>query len=170
MNLAALVCFTLAAGIAVWAAMVWRGVSQDWLPDELKEGRLVNVEEDLIADEPYGVVGRPDQVYRLAAGLHVPVELKNRDRHAVYETDIAEISLRGWLLRKNGKPTAGHGYMAINSRENGRRVAMKVALRDDTFCEALIERYIALVQGGAAPRKSRGAKCRSCGHAARCKT
>ena len=168
MSFASLVCFALAAAIAVWVGMVWRGVSQDWLPEDLKAGRLVNVEEDLTTDEPYAVVGRPDQVYRLATGLHVPVELKNRDKHTVYETDIAEISLRAWLLRMNGKPTAEHGYMAINSRGTGKRVAMKVDLRDDAFCEALIQRHIALIQGQAVPRKSRGAKCKSCGHLARC--
>ena len=170
MSFASLLCFALAAGLALWVAMIWRGIAQDWLPDDLRAGRLVSVEEDLIVDGPYGVVGRPDQVYRLATGLHVPVELKNRDKHVVYETDLAEISLRAWLLRKNGKPTATHGYVAINSRVNGRRVAKRVDLRDDVFCESLIERYISLVHGGATPRKSRGAKCRTCGHASRCQT
>ena len=49
MSFASLVCFALAAAIAVWVGMVWRGVSQDWLPEDLKAGRLVNVEDILCA-------------------------------------------------------------------------------------------------------------------------
>jgi hypothetical protein len=111
MNLIAITFIALAAALAIWIFMVWRGMSQDWLPIELKTAKLVNVEEDLIVDEPFPVIGRPDQVYRLKNGLHVPLELKNRDQYRIYDTDVAEISLRAWLLRKNGKKTASYGYM-----------------------------------------------------------
>lgn len=167
-QLTGLVCFVLAALLAAWVFMVWRGVSQDWLPEELKTGRLVAVEEDLTTDEPYPVIGRPDQVYALSNGLHVPIELKNRDGHAVYESDIAEISLRAWLLRRNGKTTAAYGYVILNNFESGKRVAVRVDLRTDDFCERLIARYIAISERGASPRRSRGNKCMSCGHRARC--
>lgn len=168
MTIASLLCFLLAGLGALWLAMVWRGMAQDWMPDDLKSGRLVAIEKDLHADDPFPVVGRPDQVYRLANGLHAPVELKNRDSHSVYESDIAEISLRAWLLRKNGQPTAGHGYVVINNRTSGQRKAIRVALGGDAFCEALIGRYVALVEGRARPNKSPGRKCRSCGHLALC--
>jgi len=170
MSFAALACFALAGILTLWLFMVWRGLSQDWLPAELKAARLAQIEEDLVVDEPFPVIGRPDRVYRLADGAHVPVELKNRTRHSIYETDIAEISLRAWLLRRNGKPTAEHGYVVINSRDTGTREATKVELRDDAFCERLIRRYIDIVEGRVVARKSRGPKCKSCGHFARCQT
>jgi hypothetical protein len=100
MNLIAITFIALAAALAIFTFMVWRGMSQDWLPIELKTAKLVNVEEDLIVDEPFPVIGRPDQVYRLKNGLHVPLELKNRDQYRIYDTDLAEISLRA-LFRKN---------------------------------------------------------------------
>jgi hypothetical protein len=168
MTLTALACFVLAPALAGWVFMAWRGLSQDWLPEDLKAGRLVHVEEDLSTDDPYPVIGRPDQVYRLASGLHVPLELKNRDKFVVYDTDIAEISLRGWLLRKNGRPTARHGYMAINNRKDGERKAIRVELRDDAFCEQLIRRYIDVTTGACAPRLAHRGKCKSCGHNGRC--
>jgi len=168
MTLPALACFGLAAALAAWVFMAWRGMSQDWLPEDLKAGKLVNVEEDLTTDEPYPVIGRPDQVYRLTNGLHVPLELKNRDKFTVYDTDIAEISLRGWLLRKNGRPTAPHGYMVINNRKDGKREAIRVALRDNAFCEQLIRRYIDVTVGAAVPRLAHRSKCKSCGHHGRC--
>ena len=167
MTLLALFCFLAAAGLAWWLYMAWPGLSQDWLPDDLKAGKLVRVEEDLTADEPEPVIGRPDQVYRLATGLHVPVELKNRDSFAVYVTDIAEISLRAWLLRKNGMPTAGHGYVVINNRKTSKREAQSVELENDAFCERLIHRYIDLVTGRAKPRMAHQGKCKSCGHRSR---
>ena len=168
MTLPALLCFLAAAGLAWWLYMAWPGLSQDWLPEDLKAGKLVNVEEDLTTDEPYPVIGRPDQVYRLATGLHVPVELKNRDSYTVYDTDIAEVSLRAWLLRKNGRATAAHGYVAINNRKTGKREAQRVELGDDAFCEQLIRRYIEVTMGHATPRMAHRGKCKSCGHRSRC--
>lgn len=168
MNIAVLALILAGAIVLIWGWMVWPGLSQDWLPDELKAGKLVRVEEDLVTDEPYPVIGRPDQVYRLADGMHTPVELKTRAKHVVYSTDVAEISLRAWLLRRNNISTAGHGYVVINSTESGIRKAIRVELGDDAFCERLIARYIGLIAGDAAPRKSRGAKCNTCGHYSRC--
>jgi len=168
MTLAALACFAIAGALAIWLLMVWKGLTQDWLPLELKGAKLVNIEEDLAIDLPYPVVGRPDQVYQLSDGLHVPVELKNRDHVRIYKTDIAEISLRAWLLRMNGKQTASFGFMAINSRGNRKRKTIKVELRNDVFCERLIERYIALIEGTDYPHRSEGAKCKTCSHKLRC--
>lgn len=167
-NLPSYILFGLAFALAVWTFLVWRGFTQDWLPDELKAGRVVLVEKNLLADDPYPVVGRPDQVYRLDSGLHVPLENKNRDEHRVYETDIAQLSLQAWLLRRNGMPTAPFGFVAINSRRTGQRKALRVELRDDAYCERLIARYLALIDGRLHPRRSRGRKCDTCGHRRAC--
>lgn len=168
-NLPSFVFFGLAIALAVWLALVWRGFSQDWLPDELKDAKVAQVEKNLRADFPsHFITGRPDQVYRLPSGLHVPLENKNRDGHQVFETDTAQLSLQAYLLRLNGLQTAPFGYVAINSRRDGLRRAMRVDLRDDAYCERLIARYFDLIDGRAAPRKSRGRKCSTCGHRQPC--
>lgn len=158
----------VSVALAAYLFMVWRGLSQDWRPEALKRGRCVQVEQDLRVDEPFRIIGRPDQVYRLADGLHVPVDAKNRDHHRVYETDKAELSLQAWLLRRHGMPTAGYGYIAATNRRTGERRALKVDLGDDAYCERMIRRYFDLIEGRVAPRASRGAKCRTCGHASYC--
>lgn len=167
-NLASYILFALALVLAGWTFMVWRGFTQDWLPAELATAKVAQVEKNLFADAPFPVVGRPDQVYRLPDGLHVPLENKNRDHHRVYETDIAQLSLQAWLLRLNGLGTAPFGFVAINSRKTGERRAIRVALRDDAYCERLVARYLDIIERRAAPRKSSGRKCNTCGHRVEC--
>lgn len=167
-NLPSYILLGLAFALAVRAFLVWRGFAQDWLPKELKAGRVVLVEKNLTAKEPYPVVGRPDQVYVLGNGLHVLVENKNRDRYRVYDTDIAQLSLQAWLLRRNGMPTAPYGFVAINNRRTGRRKTLRVDLGDDAYCERLISRYMAIIEGRAQPRRSPGPKCNTCGHRSEC--
>lgn len=167
-NLASYILFALALLLAGWTFMVWRGFTQNWLPSELAEGKVTHVERNLFINSPFPVVGRPDQVYRLADGLHVPLENKNRDDHRVYETDIAQLSLQAWLLRLNGLETAPFAFVAINSRRTRKRRAIRVELRDDAYCEQLVARYLDIIERRAKPHKSRGHKCNSCGHLSVC--
>ncbi|MCW5322886.1 hypothetical protein D5039_17545 [Verminephrobacter aporrectodeae subsp. tuberculatae] len=170
-SLTSFILFSMAIPLAAWIFMVWRGFTQNWLPDELKAGKIVLVEKNLLANYPCtgdSLVGRPDQVCRLPSGLHVPLENKNRDDHRVFDTDIAQLSLQGWLLRRNGMHTAPFGYVAINNRKTGKRHAIRVDLRDDAYCEGLMGRYLDLIELRTMPRKSRGRKCNTCGHRAAC--
>lgn len=145
-----------------------REVERDWRPEELKSGRLVLIEENLITRTPFPVVGRPDRVYRLPDGSHVPVENKNRDNYYVYNTDVAQLSLQAWLMRRNGMKTARHGYVAINNRKTGQRKAVRVDLYDDRRCEQIIARYLDIIHGQVIPTKSKSGKCRFCGHQLLC--
>jgi CRISPR/Cas system-associated exonuclease Cas4 (RecB family) len=134
----------------------------------LKDANLVYVEHNFFVDAPFPVVGRPDQVYRLSDGRHVPLENKNRNSYRVYDGDVAQLSLQAWLLRELGKPTADFGLLAINHRQSGKRQAVRVPLWNDAACEQLIARYLALKEGKVLPRKSSGPKCTSCGHRTLC--
>lgn len=164
MNIVSTMVFTLAIGVCVFSVLIWRGFSQDWLPEELKGASLVLVEVNLITDVPFRVVGRPDQVYRLANGDHVPVENKNRDDARVYDTDIAQLSLQAWLLRLTGRPTTSFGYVAINSQRIGKRKSIRVNLYPDAVCERIIRRYLDVTEGRVVAKKSIGGKCKFCGH------
>ena len=167
-TLIGLMFFGMAIAVAVWMLIVWRGFTQVWLPEELKAARVVMVEKNLWIDAPFPVVGRPDRVYRLPTGQHVPVENKNRDIDRVFDTDIAQLSLQAWLLRHKGFETAAHGYVAINNRRTRQRTAHRVELLDDSACVRIINRYLDVTEGRAQPRKSRGKKCNSCGHRIAC--
>lgn len=168
MSLISAVLFALAIGVAVWTLLVWRGFTQVWLPEELKGASLALVEKNIITDAPFPVVGRPDQVYRLANGDHVPLENKNRDDHRVYDTDIAQLSLQAWLLRQTGKPTASFGYVVINSRRTRQRKSIRVDLYADAVCVRIIQRYLDVTEGRTVAKKNRGGKCKSCGHRPEC--
>lgn len=167
-NLVSYVLFALSLAVAVWMFMVWRGFAQNWLPPELAAGKVAHVERNIFINAPFPVVGRPDQVFRLSGGLHVPLENKSRDAHRIYETDIAQLSLQAWLLRLNGLDTAPFGFVAINNRKTRVRRALRVELRDDAYCEQLVARYIEITEHRTKARKSRGRKCNSCGHRTKC--
>ncbi len=122
------------------------------------------IEKDLRMDSPYPVIGRPDQVYQLENGLHVPLESKNRNTYQVFETDVAQLSLQACLLRRNGMPTAEHGYVAIKNRRTGKRRAIRVHLMGEEECSRLVERYLDVIESRVMPKKNYGPKCKSCGH------
>lgn len=167
-SLSIYVLLGVAIALVAWIFLVWRGVTQDWLPPDLAAGRVVLVEKNLYTNSPYCLAGRPDQVYRLQDGSHVPVELKNHTAARVYDTDVAQLSLQAWMLRRNGMKTAPHGYVALQTPQARARRAIRVQLHDDAFCESLIARYLAIIEGRRAPQKSRGPKCKTCGHFSIC--
>lgn len=167
-NLASYILFVLALVLAGWIFTVWRGFTHNWLPPELALGKVTQVERNLFINTPFAIVGRPDQVYQLPGGLHVPLEYKNRNVRRVYETDIAQLSLQAWLLRLNGFETAPFGFVAIRNRKTNERRALRVELRDDAYCEQLVARYIDITKGRAKASKNRGNKCNTCGHRSEC--
>lgn len=140
----------------------------DWRPPELANAKIVLVEQDLFTRYPYAIAGRPDQVYQLSSNHVVPVEYKTRSHFAPYKTDVAELSLQAWLMRRNGMKTANHGYVTIQQRETGQRKAIPVTLWSDDRCHALIERYLAIREGRATPRKANNGRCKGCGHSRYC--
>ncbi|QXP89498.1 PD-(D/E)XK nuclease family protein [Methylococcus capsulatus] len=138
-----------------------------WLPPELRGARLVAVEQDLTSRDP-PLAGRPDQVYRLPDGRYVPLEYKTRERFVLHETDAAQLSLEGFLLRRNGFPTAPFGVIAVKRRGGGETRAVKLKLADDSRCMDWILRYRDLVRRRAEPEAADDGRCKRCGHAGRC--
>jgi CRISPR-associated exonuclease Cas4 len=156
MTIAVLLAIGVALILLVYVSFHRPHDNRIWLPDDLKQAKLVMI------------VGRPDQVYRQSDGQHVPLEYKNRTLQRPYDTDIAQLSLQAWLLRKNGMATAAHGYVTIDSPRSGARTNHQVALLNDEQCEALIQRYLDVISNKTIPKKAFGPKCRSCGHVRIC--
>ena len=163
-TLAIVVGAVLLCVLAGYVYMVWGGLKEEWRPPELRNARLIMVEKDLFTQAPYPIAGRPDQVFKLRNGRLMPVEYKNRDYFRVHQTDIAEISLQAWLLRRHGKRTAEYGYIAIRHRKTHERRAMPVQLMDDAACEALIQRYLSIIEGTRVAQRCEPPKCKGCGH------
>jgi len=152
---------------AFWAWRLYR--RNAWVPLALMGTRLLMVEKTLHSNDAFAVAGKPDRVYQKRNGTTIPLEYKTRNRIEIRETDIAQLSLQSWLLGKNGLQPAGHGFLAIRLRRNGKTVARRIALRPAGWCESLIQRFDALMSGQVAPEKTRDKwKCKSCGHRGRC--
>lgn len=171
MSSTVLAVLALALLVGVWLIVAqWSGTDGrgDWRPTELRRAKLAHIERDLSVQGTHLVVGRPDQVWRLKNGRHVPVELKTRARQIVWESDIAELSLQAWLLRQCGFATTSHGWVVIEDIGSHSKSAHRVSLWSDQRCQAAIDRHVAIRTAAAAPKKVRGPKCRKCAYQARC--
>jgi len=165
--------------LAFIAVATYRHYSgRDWLPKELRGAKLIAVEKDEVtrsflwdnngSKRSVILTGRADQAYINAEGEWIPIEFKNHHTHQVYETDIAQVSLQAWQFRQKGIKTAPYGFVVVRSRNAGSRKATKVNLLNDAVCEQMINRYIDITFHNARADRSRGPKCRSCGHKERC--
>ncbi len=158
----AILLLVAALGVAI---LVWWCCGGDqWLPTDLRNGKLIGAEVGLLADVGVTVSGRLDRVYLLASGEYIPLEYKNRDTTRLYKSDMAQLSLQSWLLRRNGKQTAKHAYLVVRERGSGKKKAVKVEIGDDAFCEKIIKRYLDLRMGLVQPIRIRDQRCKSCGH------
>ena len=136
------------------------------LPRELRDAKLVMTETGLGSQWPQ-VWGQIDCAYQLPGGAIVPVEFKTRRDFGVRAGDKVQLSLYGWLLRKNGYTTHDHGYVVIQHK-SGKRKWRPVELADDTQCLAWIKRYEGLMSGEISPSRINDGRCKLCGHYREC--
>ena len=139
-----------------------------WLPNELKDATLAFNEHTIYTNQPYRIVGRADRIYRLPSGGYVPLEYKTRLNNNKYPEDIAELSLQAWQLRRENKQTEGYGFVVVKNTFTGKRTSFRVDLKGDAYCQALIERHLAIKARTVPAKKSLGPKCKACGHSERC--
>lgn len=172
----------LGAALALFALVAFvlgrrrGGARRAWLarermPEELRAARLLASERRFRCERPVALSGAPDQVYRLADGRVVVVDTKRRPRAAVYEADVAQLSIYRVLLGAQkayrDQEIAGYGYVRLATVEGV--VYRRVELWDRDRVVALHRRYWALREGRtpAAGAPAAGL-CRRCGHRGRC--
>lgn len=90
------------------------------VPVELRKGILFLNEQDIECNEPVLCKGRADQVFLYNNHL-VVVDTKKRKGHYVYERDIMQLSIYGYILSKTQKyPVQTKGYIrTVVDIENG---------------------------------------------------
>lgn len=103
------------------------------------------------------------------------VRLKREDgisRHKRFEAEGRRSQDRRCFIAtaiwRNGKPTAPHGYLVVRARRTGKKLALKVDLGEDAYCERLIRRYLALREGSVKPTKVKDPRCNTCSHKGNC--
>jgi hypothetical protein len=107
--------------VAMVLLAVWRRQQRDrWLPPELRGATCVFVETELTTTfEGKEFVGRLDRVYEMSDASFIPLEFKTRKNFKVYDTDIAELSLQAWLLRKTGRAARYEGFVVVQHNTTG---------------------------------------------------
>jgi len=170
-----LVCF--AVGIAVWEILRRRPRRQQGdYPAELARAKLVMSEQDILADVPIPLAGRPDEVYRQSSGHLVPVETKTRNRAKVHREDLIQLSVYRVLLQRAkhnglpgrpGRPVAGYGFVRIVTPSGVRW--RRVVLMSEAEVVQLYERRIALESGRVCPTVAKHpALCQRCAYRDTC--
>lgn len=136
---------------------------KSWLPQSLKNAKLVMVEQ---AIECEGLNGRLDRAYSREGKLFL-LEFKKRSVIRVYETDRLELSLQAWILRKTGKKTSGIGHVVIILPDE-QKIARSVNLLNDEECERHLRKFQDLMSGELSPKKAHRNKCTGCQHKGIC--
>lgn len=89
-----------------------------------------------------GVHGRVDQVYQRSDGALVVTDTKTRAKHAVYESDVVQVSAYAMSLRKSQPlKVCKHGYIrtVIVDGQGGRCVQYdRIKLMTDARVQALV--------------------------------
>lgn len=143
----------------------------DWLPDELKAGKLVMVEKQLYTHGRFNLVARMDRVYEVnnqGITCVVPADFKRRSSNQVFDTDRAELSLQAWVLRHNNHTTAKYGYIFLINEGQNTVSPRRVALNSDEECETMMLRYLDLRDKRVEPSKALKHKCKGCPHKQKC--
>lgn len=120
----------------------------------------------------YGSVylgGKPDMVWSTKEGLLVPVEFRSRHCQEIRQSDIDQLSLAAWVLRQNGHRTAEFGVLVFDKRSLFGRSSRPVYLRSNEACEALVRRYLEIIDGKRPASRANNRRCRSCAHLHECK-
>lgn len=127
-------------------------------------GKGIYAQETYIGiDSPIALHGRPDRV--MWAGRYLRVEeLKTRQRVAVYDSDVWQLSMYKYILRRvQPHPVLEEARVWVKVGE--RLVPKDVTLKSDAQVEALYARYQALRSGQVAPTLCTNRRyCQRCSH------
>lgn len=168
------VVLVMAALIALAVIYLWwsrrRAPGEErWLPRELRAAELA-FSEKRFASRRHGLVARLDRAYRKDGRLHL-VELKTRNHHAAYDSDLIELSVQRVVLQEQtGEPASDVAYVAVQKLGHGAPRPIRVRLLDEKEVEALRRRWFEVRDGrgpAAAPAERQGV-CRNCGQRTHC--
>ena len=172
-----LLFFVIAVGLLAYFARIITSPAKDadtetQLPAELANAELVLAEVDLRSNR-HGFIARPDRVYKLPNGMHVPVELKNRKWWGAVQDDVIELSVQRLALSEDrGVDVAMHGWVLVHNKTQGDNRWYQVPLLTEDQLLELRTTYVEIVNGRTRdlPAADKPSKCRTCSHRQRCET
>ena len=146
-----------------------RAGDQQGLPAELR-GAQIAFAEATFRSQRRRLVARLDRAYRTSDGLQL-VELKTRNRDAVYMSDVIELSVQRIAVEDDaGEPASGEAWVVVQNSRSGARSPHKVRLLGVGEIMAMSERYSDIVRGKVGrPNPSRSlSQCAQCPQKDRC--
>lgn len=143
---------------------------RSWRPLELKDARLVYIEQVFRTRSPIRLVARVDRGYRHSDGVITLVELKTRAANRVYFSDVIELSAQRLAVQtQTGQRVAAHGYVLLQLTDGGPKIPHRVTLLTVPEVVALARRREAILAAEALPRcTSVKALCARCAFEREC--
>lgn len=165
----------VAAFVGILACLWWlrrfhSGLTVEVLPPELRTARLIFAERLFRSVGLLSITAKVDRVYRNAAGELVLLELKTRQAHRAYRSDVIELSAqRVSVMAQTKQPVARHAYVLTELPEGRKTTWHRVQLMDAAAVTALALRREALVAGEADACYARTPGiCRTCSFRREC--
>ncbi|MRV70591.1 hypothetical protein GJ700_02510 [Duganella sp. FT92W] len=157
----------LVAGVAIGG--VWLSVllsmwsEKKWIPPELRHGRLVYSEKPFSIQRPVRLSVRVDRAYQVGDHIQL-VELKVRDGHRLFMSDVIEMSAQRLVVEKTtGMKVSDFGIFLLQRPAGGRRTVKKVWLLDQRTVLGLALRREEILRGSVLPTHASSiGTCRSC--------
>lgn len=141
-----------------------------WMPPALRTAELLLAEpRPMRIRRPVMAVAKVDRAYRVRNSV-VPVELKTRNRHTVYDTDIVELSVQRLVLEGNGYgPVPDLAHVVTEHPLTKARKCHTVRLLARETTAAMVRRYQAIRDGLAHGEMTADRRrCLNCAHRLRC--
>ena len=140
------------------------------LPRELRDARLLYVEQLFTAAGQLSISARVDRAYRLRSGAVVLLELKTRAIDRPYLSDVIELSAqRAAVALQTGEPVADHAYVAVRRPGSAAPRIHRVRLMSILEVKALAARRETILLGRLPPSYAGAAEiCRRCAFASGC--
>src|SRR3954447_5802954 len=101
-----------------------------WLPDELRGADLVWSEKSFRFLGAISVAVRIDRAYRGRDDRLTLVEFKRRQAPRTYLSDVVELSVQGYVLKKAGLEINERAYVAVVLPDGGPAHALPVGLEN----------------------------------------
>ena len=157
--------------VAVW--VIWRAGPnhEDWMPFELKGARLLYAEpRPLYIYWPERMVAKPDRAYEMENAAIRLVEFKTRKMHAVFDSDVIELSAQRLVLNQHHQQRVENVGYVVTQNAGGDRRTHRVRLFNERDTLKLVRRYRqlvgAIIDGTMANQKN---KCTVCAYSRECR-
>jgi CRISPR-associated exonuclease Cas4 len=148
----------IAFALVIWWRCRRRRRQRDaaaWLPRELRRAKLAYAERLFRSNGRIRISARIDRAYRDQAGRLTLVELKTRSRHAIYPSDVIELSAqRVALMAATGQTVRARAYVLVERADREDRRVHRVDLLTQAQVVTLAERRQALLLGEAQARRT----------------